>query len=334
MRSVGVICVAIGLIGLCLPASADPPKFRVGWVVPVANVASIVAEVPPGVTHHLGKTYLYEPLHFASTPTMVTALATGDLDMGTLGNTGLSIAIANAGLNDARVIADELRDGVDGYYSDEYMVRKDSPIKTVDDLKGKVVGINSQGGAMDLARFVILRQHHLDPAHDVTYVEARLPNMKAMLAESKIDLGEATLPFSYDPALRAIARPLFTQKDADGPTDMLIWVARAPFIAKNRAALVDFLEDLIRTVRYVTDPANHAAVVELAARVTKQPAANFEDWLFNKKDFYRDPNLTPDIGSLQRNFDLQAELGYIKKRVDARSHADLSVLKEALARVN
>jgi ABC-type taurine transport system substrate-binding protein len=79
---------------LCLPANADPPKFRVGWVVPVANVASIVAEVPPGVTHHLGQTYLYEPLHFASTPTMVTALATGDLDMGTLGNTGLSIAIA------------------------------------------------------------------------------------------------------------------------------------------------------------------------------------------------------------------------------------------------
>lgn len=334
MRTRCMVYVVIALICGCSSASADPPKFRVGWVVPVANVASIVAEVPPGVTRHLGKSYVYEPMHFASTPTMVTALATGDVDMGTLGNTGVSIAIANAGLDDLRVIADELRDGVDGYYSDEYMVRKDSPIKTVEDLKGKVVGVNSQGGAMDLARFAIMREHHLDPAHDVTYVQTQLPNMKAMLGEGKIDLGEATLPFSYDPALRAIARPLFTQKDADGPTDMLVWTARASFIAQNHAALVDFMEDLIRTVRYLTDPTNHAAVVELAAKFTKQPASNFEDWLFSKKDFYRDPNLTPDIGSLQRNFDLQTKLGYIKGHVDASQHADLSILKEALARVN
>ena len=327
-----MIYVAAAVMCGCAHASAEPPKFRVGWVVPVANVASILFE-KPGVAVHVGKTYEYEGLRFASTTTMVTALATGDLDIGTLGNTAISISIANAGLDDLRIIADELRDGVEGYYSDEYMVRDDSPIKTVEDLKGKIVGVNSQGGSMDLARFVVLRKHHLDPSRDVTFVEARLANMKAMLSDRKIDLAEATLPFSYDPGLRSIARPLFKQKDADGPTDMLVWGTRAPIIAKNRAALVDLMEDLVRTVRYLTDPANHAEVVELAAKFTKQPASNFADWLFTKKDFYRDPNLMPDVASLQRSFDLQADLGYVKQRVDANAHTDLSMLKEASARL-
>jgi NitT/TauT family transport system substrate-binding protein len=92
------------------------------------------------------------------------------------------------------------------------------------------------------------------------------------------------------------------------------------------------MEDLVRTVRYLTDPAHHAEVVELAAKFTKQPASNFADWLFTKKDFYRDPNLMPDVGSLQRSFDLQADLGYVKQRVDAGKHTDLSMLNEALAR--
>ena len=40
--------------------------------------------------------------------------------------------------------------------------------------------------------------------------------MKSMLAEHKIDLLPGVLPFSLDPELRAMAHPLFVQKDAMG----------------------------------------------------------------------------------------------------------------------
>ena len=53
---------------------------------------------------------------------------------------------------------------------------------------------------------------------------------------------------------------------------MIVWAARKPFIDKNRAAMVDFMEDSLRIVRWYLDPENHKAAMEIAGRVTKQPA--------------------------------------------------------------
>ncbi len=157
--------------------------------------------------------------------------------------------------------------------------------------------------------------------------------MKAMLSERKVVLAPATLPFSYDPELRAIARPLFTQKEAVGTTDMIIWAARAPFLAANRAAMVDFMEDAVRATHFYTDTANHQEAVAIAAKFSKQPASNFDDWLFTKKDFYRDPNLLPDLAALQKSIDLQAELGFVKASFDIKDYTDLAIVKEAAARI-
>src|SRR5436189_6415319 len=91
------------------------------------------------------------------------------------------------------------------------------------------------------------------------------PTMKAMLAQKKADLASFVAPFSFDPELKQIARPLFSQRDALGPTQMIVWVARAGFLQKNRAAMVDFLEDSVRVVRWYLDPKNHDGAVPVAA---------------------------------------------------------------------
>lgn len=328
----GKIALCVGLLlAQSLAARADPVTIRVGWVVPVANTPSILFE-KPGLARHLGQSYQYAPIRFASTVAMVTALATGDLDIGTLGYSAFAIAVVNAGMSDLRIIADEFRDGVDGYYADEYMVRKDSAIQTVEDLKGHVIAANSFGGAMDIAMRAVFRKHGIDAKKDVTLIEAGLANMRAMLAERKVDLAEATLPFSYDPELRALARPLFVQKDGVGTTDMIVWAARAPFLAKNRPAMVDFMADAVCAIRYLTDPTHHGEVVEIAAKFARQPAGYYENWLFTNKDFYRDPALLPDLAALQRSFDLQAEMGCIKSSFAVDQFTDLGIVREAAAR--
>ena len=140
------------------------------------------------------------------------------------------------------------------------------------------------------------------------------------------------LPFSLDPELRKIGRVLFTQQEAIGTTQMIVWAARKPFLDKNRAAMVDFMEDTLRIVRWYTDPKNHKEATEIAARVTKRPAESF-DWLFTKQDTYRDPSMKPNLVALQNNLDVTKDLGFTKTRIEAAKVSDLSIVEDAAKRL-
>src|SRR5262245_53389004 len=231
---------------------AEPVKIRVSWLAPITNWASILLEKKE-LARHLGKSYLFEPVRYGGTPQMITALANGELEIANLAFSTLPIAIQNAGLTDLRVIADELQDGVEGYYSQEYMVLADGPIKTIGDLKGKVVATVAAGAAVDVAMRTMLRKHGLEDKRDYVLVEAPLPAMRAFLAERKADLVPIVLPFAFDAELRRIGRPLFHNRDVVGVTQLLAWCARQSFLEKNRAAMVDFMEDTLRITRWYLD---------------------------------------------------------------------------------
>jgi len=325
----GLLAVALAVVAAA--ARAEPVKIRMSWIVPVGNWGSLLME-KKDLAKHLGTSYTLETTRFAGTPPLITALAAGELEIANLTFSTLPIAIQNAGLDDLRVLADEFQDGNPGYYSNEFMVLKDGPIKNVEDLKGKVVATNAAGSAVDVAMRAMLRKHGLEDKRDYTIVEAPFPTMRAMLTEKKVDLIPAVIPFSLNPELRNVARTLFDTKDAVGLTQFSMFVARKPFIDKNRAALTDFMEDMLRIVRWYLDPANHQEVMEICARVTKQPAERFS-WVFTKQDNYRNPDMLPDLKALQANVDTMKDLGFVKARVDVAAHADLSLIQEAARRL-
>ncbi len=126
---------------------------------------------------HWGKSYVMEAVRYQGTPTMITALANGELEIANLAYSTLGIAIENAGLSDLRVISDDFRDGVPGYFSNQFFVRKDSGIKTIADLKGKVLATNAIGAGVDIAMKAGLKKHGLLDKRDFTVIEAPLPTM-------------------------------------------------------------------------------------------------------------------------------------------------------------
>ena len=95
---------AAALIGTSAAHCAEPVKIRLSWVAPVTNWASIILE-KKDLARHLGKSYVLEPMRFAGTPPMVTALANGELEVSNLAYSTLAIAIQNAGMDDLRIIA-------------------------------------------------------------------------------------------------------------------------------------------------------------------------------------------------------------------------------------
>jgi hypothetical protein len=113
----------------------------------------------------------------------------------------------------------------------------------------------------------------------------------------------------------------------------IILTARAGSLAKNHAAWVDFLEDQLVFLRWLTDPAHHGDAVALAAGFNKQTPAKL-DWAFTHEDSYRDPKGLPDVKALQSNLDMLNDLGFVKERVAAERYLDLGLVKEAATRIN
>ena len=312
-------------------ADAEPLKIRAAWIATPASLIPILF-AHPGIAKHDGKSYQFEAIHFTSSPTQITALASGDIEIGTLNFTSFPFALLNAKL-DLRIIADDTVDGYGDHATVLYKVRADGPIKKVEDLKGRTLGVIGIGAATDIAMRTELLKHGLHHPGDYNLIEVRPPNAKAMLLEQKVDMIGIGLPFAYDPELVAKSRTLFSMKDAMGPSALSFWVARADFIKAHRAALVDLMEDMVRAYHWYDDPANHKEAVDILARETKQPAEQLDGWAFTKKGIYRHPDGVPDLAMIQHDVDAMTTLGFIKDKLEIKPHMDLSMVEEADKRV-
>ena len=333
MRAIPILAAAAAvLISGHAAWSADLPMMRLGWVVAPGSVAALLM-MKPDLSTHRGVTYNFEPMHFASTAVELAPLAGGDVEIVDVSYAALGAAIENAHLDDLRIIADEVQDGIEGHENGSgFLVLKDGPIQSFDDLKGKVVAVLTIGSATDMQARIMLRRHGLEPNRDYSIIEAPFANMKSILFEAKAAMVAIAPPFAFDPELRAKSRMFFSETEATGPVQLLALAARKGFLDKNHAVMVDFMEDEIRTVRWFIDPQNHDAALQLAAALSKQPVDQLQR-LFTKEDNYRDPNAEPNLEALQHTLDLQHEMGIQKTAIDIKNYADLSIIHEAAARL-
>ena len=332
MRSLKAIVVVLAAFaGMNGVTRAEPLLIRNSYIVPVSDWPPLLV-AKKDLAKHWGKSYVMEAVRYQGTPAMITALATGELDIANLAYSTLGLAISNAGISDLRVFSDGFRDGVPGYYSNQFFVRKDSGIKTIAELKGKVLATNLIGSGADIAMKAGLKKHGLLDKRDYTVIEAPFPTMAAMLSEKKADLVTAVMPFALNPMLNEVGLPLYDQSLGLGTSQFTFGTMRKPFIDKNRAALVDYMEDSIRIVRWYLDPKNHDEAAKIASGLLKIPPERF-GWLYTKKDYYRDPDMRPDLEALQRNVDTAVELGIFKEGVDIKKYSDLSLVEEAVNRL-
>src|SRR5215831_7665675 len=177
-------------------ALAEPVKITIGWSVTPSDLAPLM--LAPGVAKHNGVTYTAEPVHFRGTTLQMSALQSGTLDIASLGSNSFPIAVENAKMADLRIIADEVR-AMPGWAGAEYRVLANSPIKTIEDLKGKVIAVNVYGGVSDISVKAMLRKHNMVAGKAYTEIEVAVADMAAVLFERKADLVNAVHPFDLDP---------------------------------------------------------------------------------------------------------------------------------------
>jgi sulfonate transport system substrate-binding protein len=314
-------------------ASAEPLTVRTGWVVATSGYTPLVLE-KKDLLKHYGTSYVREPRHFQGTAPQLTGFASGEIDIATIGYSTFALAVLNAKMEDIRIVADGFQDGADGFASTAFMVRNDGGIAKVEDLKGKVIATNGFGGAYDVGMRSMLRKHGLEDKRDYSVIESDFAHMNAMLLERKASLTIGSMPFALDPEMRANSHTLFTLRDSMGRTQMIVLAARQSFLEKNRAALNDFFEDMLASLRWFHDPRNHDEAIAVVSRVTKQPPERLGAYLYGKDDFYYDLNGKPDLAALQNNIATLRALDMIKGDVDVKKYTDLSFIEEAAKRLH
>jgi NitT/TauT family transport system substrate-binding protein len=312
-------------------AQAEPVKLRIHWAVAPGHWAPMIAKVGtmPGVHAHYGKSYVVDPIFIAGSGPALQALAANELDITGLSPQSIAIGINEAKL-DLKVIGQQFSTDVPGYAGSGFWVRKDE-IKKIEDLKSKVIGVNARGSTIDAAVRTMLARHNMEDGKDYQVVELRFPAQLAALQSKRIDLAILLRPFDTEAAKDSSLKELFTMGDALGPSETITYVGRADFIAKNRAAIVDFLEDNIRLRRWASG-AGHEQAVKLLAELLKKPPAEL-DYAFTKNDNYYDPNAKVNVERLQKNIDDLVKIKLINAGINAKTAVDPSLADEAARRV-
>ncbi|HEY1503514.1 MAG TPA: ABC transporter substrate-binding protein, partial [Stellaceae bacterium] len=241
-----IALAALLTAGVAATASADPMRLRIGWAQVPTQMTPLVAELAkkqPALFPNLNRSYTYEPVRFQGSPPQIQAFAAGEIEVAAFGPSALALSVTNAHL-DPRVVADIAQDGSShGYYSTWWAVRKDGPIKTLADLKGRTVIVNAKGATTDMLLRKMTRNNGLGDS-EFTELEADFTNMLPMLEAGKGDAAPVMAQFNHDFQATDRYRTLFTTTDAVGGDDeTLFWVMKADFIAAHRPAIVDMLTD-------------------------------------------------------------------------------------------
>jgi NitT/TauT family transport system substrate-binding protein len=331
-KNFGGILVAAGIaLLLAAPGRAEPLKIRVSWATAPSHITPLLPELPQEVYRHWGKSYVIEPVFIGGGGAMLTALAANEIEIAGQNYLSLASSVLTAKL-DTRIIlglfASKPPNADNGFW-----VKADSGINKVTDLKGKVTAVNGRGSGVDAALRKMLRDNGLEDQRDYQVVEVRFPAMLPSLEAGRIDLAFLTTPFNFTAEKDPKYKMLFALRDALGPNETLVWETKAEFVQKNRAALVDMIEDNIRARQWLYDPKNHEEVVKIVAKVTKVPEESFRGWVFTVKDTYRSMDASFDAELLQKNMDDLAKLGITPGTIDVKKHSDLSMVAEAKKRL-
>jgi NitT/TauT family transport system substrate-binding protein len=327
-----ILLAVLTLLMASASPSAEPMTIKMNWTVLPANLAPLMPMIPKDVYRNWGRSYVLEPEMMRGSGAALTALAANQIQFATSSPQSLVNGVAQAKI-DLVAFGQELTTDLPGWANSGTAWVRAGEIAKVEDLRGKVVGINSHGSSIDSVIRTKLLRHGLDPKTDYQIVEVPLPTHLAALKSRRIDLAFLFLPFNYRAEKDPGVRLLFTMGEVAGPAETVFFTAKREFLESNRAVVVDFLEDVLRFRRWLYDPRTRMDGIAILSKATKIPVEEYEDWVFTRRDNYRDPNAALDVERLQKNVDDLKASGVIPESIDVKAHVDMSYAKEAAARL-
>src|SRR5262245_10688445 len=205
------------VLGILLFGNAlaqQPPMIRFGRGFAAEEQVWLMS-VRKDLTPNQDKRYRLNQILFQANPERFQAFLAGELDAGTA--PGLAVIAAREKGADMTIVASIcLEASGPGIFTTQYMVKADSPVKSVKDLKGgtiAVVGINT---ATDLWARAGLINAGLMPDKDTRVVPMGFPVIGDAVRTGKVSAGTFVEPFYSMEMAKGGLRPLFNAVDSIG----------------------------------------------------------------------------------------------------------------------
>ena len=134
-----------------------------------------------------------EPIFVRGGPTALAALISGDVDFASIGGAQAAIRSRAKGL-DVRIIASQSN------YTN-YTLLGSKQARSVEELRGKIIGVTGAGAFSDFAMRIYLKRNNLDPDKDVVLRAIGGTALRAIALEKGLI---AAAPFSAEDAIKLL----------------------------------------------------------------------------------------------------------------------------------
>lgn len=187
------------------------------------------------------------------------------------------------------------------------MVRPDSGIKSVSDLRGKRIAAPSLGGNIHLSLLHLLEQNGV-PASSIHAMQVPSPNIPDQLTAKRVDAAEVLQPFANE----LLAKGMVTLGDpfrsiGDSVTQTF-WIADRSWAESHRDMIERWVKSLQQASDFIKSDKNRTlAIME---KYTKQPAETLANTPLPDYSF------TSDVAQLRTWIDIMKQVGDFKPRVD------------------
>ncbi|MGF9714352.1 ABC transporter substrate-binding protein [Paenibacillus naphthalenovorans] len=260
-------------------------------------------------------------------------VASGSVDVGA---SGLSADLYNMIASGQRIVIVANKGSEQkGYSYGGVVVHKDSPIRTVEDLKGKKIGVTSIGSTNHYNMGRILEKHGLN-TKDVQWVSMNsVSSLMETLRSKNMDVVVLSEPTASITVNEGFGKVLTWVSDEINPESAAIFYS--PKFAVNKEAGVRFLKAYIKGARYYYDAVltqkdgklvkgeNFDEVTKIVAKYTDQQ----EDVIKGTFSFIA-PDGKLNVDDIKAQIDWYVKEKFVTKVIDVNDFVNTGMLDEAL----
>ena len=320
MKRILLAIVGCALVGEAL--AQTPPLIRFGRGFAAEEQVWLMS-ARPDLTPNQGKRYQLKQILFQANPERFQAYLAGELDAGT--GPGMTIIPARAQGMDIKIVASVcLEARGDKYFTTTYMVKDDSPIKSIKDLKGGTIGVVGIRTATDLWARAALINAGLVPDKDVKVVPMAFPVIGDAVRTGKVTAGTFVEPFYSAERAKGGLRPLFTAADAVGYDHELLNIFFGEkFLKAHPDAVRAFLADFVAVTKWYLANMEQGKTDLHKAGFVRTPLPVY----LKTSDWKRDPDARVNVESLKKLSALMLDkLQWLDKPVNVDAMVDQSFL--------